>query len=480
MITDNIIVAFEHFHYMKKRKKNGGKGYVALKLDMSKAYDRVEWSYLEQMLLSFGFHRDWISVVMSCVTTVSYSILVNGQPTDILTPSRGLRQGDPLSPYLFLICTEGLAALIKDAVAKREIHGVKVSRSAPSVTHLFFADDSLMFTRANPLEAQKVLSILNTYEAASGQVVNVDKSEVSYSRNVSENMRNILQQSYGYKAVETHDRYLGLPAFIGRSKKIVFQNVHDRVWKKLKGWKESLLSRAGKEVLIKAVIQATPMYAMQCFEIPATMCEDMERMCRDFWWGNSCDKRKMALASWGVMRKPKKEGGLGFRSFKCFNLALLAKQGWRCLHQPESLATQVLKARYFPRSSFWEAKKGYQASFTWQSLLKGRVLLKEGCVWRVGNGTKIRIWRDKWLPRSHNHMAFSPSQALHLDATVSELIDHENRSWREQQIRQSFSHAQAEEILNIPLSPTGMGDRLRGGGGDEGRGLHCPVSHSFG
>ena len=94
------------------------------------------------------------------------------------------------------------------------------------------------------------------------------------------------------------------------------------------------------------------MYAMQCFEIPTTMFEDMDRMCKDFWWGQMGDNRRMALISWDSMRKPKKEGGLGFRSFRCFNLALLAKQGWQLIQQTESLAAQVLKAKYFPRGSF--------------------------------------------------------------------------------------------------------------------------------
>jgi len=215
----------------------------------------------------------------------------------------------------------------------------------------------------------------------------------------------MLQQRFGFKAVETHDRYLGLPTYIGRSKKAVFHNVRDRVWKKLKGWKEKFLSRAGKEVLIKAVIQAIPMYAMQCFEIPFALCEEMERKCKNFWWGQTCDKQKVALISWFSMRKPKKEGGLGFRSFRCFNLALLAKQGWRITQQQESLAARVLKARYFARGSLWEARRGHQPSFTWQSVLKGRELLKEGCLWRVGDGTKIKVCADKWLPRSPNHRA---------------------------------------------------------------------------
>ena len=249
-----------------------------------------------------------------------------------------------------------------------------------------------MFTRTNLQEAQRILNLLDTYTAASGQVVNVDKSEVSYSRNVSENMRNMLQQRLGFKAVENHDRYLGLPTFIGRSKKNVFQNVRDRVRKKLKGWKERLLSRVGKEILIKAVVQAIPMYAMQCFEIPTTLCEEMERMCKDFWWGQVGEKRRMALISWESMRKPKKEGGLGFRNFRCFNRTLLAKQGWRIIQHPESLAAQVLKAKYYPRGSFWEATGGHQPSFTWRSLLKGRELLKEGCYWRgwaIVSGSKF-------------------------------------------------------------------------------------------
>ena len=137
MITDNILIAFESLHH-KKNNYTGKQGFLALKLDMSKAYDRVEWSFLEQILLKLGFHEDWVALLMECITTVSYSILVNGEPKGLLRPSRGLRQGDPLLPYLFLFCAKGLNVLLREAALRGEIHGFSICRNGPKLTHLFF------------------------------------------------------------------------------------------------------------------------------------------------------------------------------------------------------------------------------------------------------------------------------------------------------------------------------------------------------
>jgi len=138
------MVAFESLHIMKQHKSSND-GYMALKLDLSKAYDRVECIFLQEVMKKMGFNHRWISLLMVCVTTTSYSILVNGEPKGMIIPTRGIRQGDPLSPFLFLLCTEGLHGLISQAAHIGDIHGFQLCRRSPKLTHLLFVDDSLLF-----------------------------------------------------------------------------------------------------------------------------------------------------------------------------------------------------------------------------------------------------------------------------------------------------------------------------------------------
>ena len=130
-----------------------------------------------------GFHAKWVQLIMTCITTAHFSVLVNGNPTGYILPSRGLRQGDPLSPYLFLFCVKGLTALLRKAETDGIIRGVAASRGGPYISHLLFADDSLLFCRASVEECQQVNSLLNLYEAASGQNVNIDKTSLFFSSN---------------------------------------------------------------------------------------------------------------------------------------------------------------------------------------------------------------------------------------------------------------------------------------------------------
>ena len=137
---------------------------MAVKLDMSKANDQVEWSYLEAIMQKIGFHERWIVLMIMCVSTVSYLVLINGEPKGKIVPSRRLRQRDPISPYLFLICAEGLSAMLKKGESEGHIKGVAVCRGAPRVSHLLFADDSIIFCRALITECERVLKVLEDYE----------------------------------------------------------------------------------------------------------------------------------------------------------------------------------------------------------------------------------------------------------------------------------------------------------------------------
>ena len=177
--SDNLLVTFETLHYLK-RKTPGKLGYMALKLVMSKVYDRVEREFLEKTMRHLGLGDRMVSLIMSRITSVSYLVLLNEQLVGFIKLERGLRQGDPLSPYLFLMCAMGLQSLLHTAEMEGHIQGVAICRNGPRVSHLFFADDSVLFCQAKEEECQKILDILTTYERGSGQKINRDKTNIFF------------------------------------------------------------------------------------------------------------------------------------------------------------------------------------------------------------------------------------------------------------------------------------------------------------
>ena len=171
----------------------------------------------------------------------------------MIHPSRGIRQGDPLLPYLFLLCAEGFTALLNKAESEGRIKGISICRGPPKVTNLMFANDSLLFCQASRDEGETITEILQTYERALGQSINLEKSLVYFSSNTSERQKGQILEALGVQEVDRFESYLGLPTLIGRAKYSTFSYLKDRIWKKLQGWKGMLLSRAGKEILIKAM-----------------------------------------------------------------------------------------------------------------------------------------------------------------------------------------------------------------------------------
>jgi hypothetical protein len=459
MITDNVLIAFETLHHMHNQR-SGKVGSMVLKLDMSKAYDRVEWGFLKQVMIKMGFCDKWISLIMECISTVTYSLLINGEPTAHIIPTRGIRQGDPISPYLFLLCAEGLNDLLQQATIQGEIHGVSLCRRGPKITNLFFADGSLLFCRATTLECQKFQDILQLYEKASGQQLNRAKTTLFFSRNTPTTVQEELKDILGVPSIKQYEQYLGLPSLVGKEKIICFSQIKEKVWSKIKGWKEKLLSQAGREILIKAVVQAIPTYTMNCFKLLVKLCKDIEGIIRRFWWGQKNDQRKIHWISWDKLCQPKGREGLGFKELQKFNIALLAKQFWRLMHVKNSLFFKVFSAKFFPNGNILEAPEKNSGSFAWRSILKAKELILSGSSLRVGDGANIKIKGTKWLLDEGHQRIISPIPDLPSDAKVRDLIHGTPPIWNTNLIRTIFLPYDAEAILKIPLSDRSPPDRL--------------------
>ena len=232
LLTDNALVAFEVNHYIR-RKTQGKYGCASLKIDVSKAYDRLEWQFVENMLNTFGFHHIWIDRVMTCIRTVTYSFLQQGKVFGEVKPARGIRQGDPISPYLYILCDEGLSSIIRGNEEIGLIHGCKIANEAPRVSHLLFADDCYLFFKSTTSEAMVSKNVLKRYEAVSRNAINFNKSSITFSPDTEMEVKRRICEVLEVDAVDTPGRYLGIPMVVGRKKNEVFGFLTDKVKHKL-------------------------------------------------------------------------------------------------------------------------------------------------------------------------------------------------------------------------------------------------------
>ncbi|KAK9755091.1 hypothetical protein RND81_01G002100 [Saponaria officinalis] len=341
--------------------------------------------------------------------------------------------------------------MMRRAAENGAIHGVRVATNAPTVTHLLFADDSIFFVKANEREARKVKEILVNYELASGQKVNYDKTTVSFSRGTTINRKNGVEECLGVRVVEEQERYLGLPTAVGRSKKCVTNIVRDKLTKKLRGWRGTLFSKTGREILIKAVAHSIPNYAMSIFKLPAGFCDDLRSIVSRFWWGSGNGARKIPWLAWKKLCRPKNLGGLGFRDYHNFNMALLEKQAWRLLTNRSCLMSQIMRAKYFPDGEFMKAELGRNPSYTWRGIWEAREVLKKGIRKRVGNGLSTYVWQDPWIPGTQTRLVLSPRRNEREDMLVTELRNADGQSWNMSKVRALFLPFEQVRISNMRI-----------------------------
>ena len=184
-IAENQLLVHEVLHSFKRKKVTWG--FLALKIDLQKAYDWVNWKFLQAVLVNFGFYETFIKWIMECVGSVSSSVLINGGKSKHFSPSRGLRQGDPLSPYLFILCQEVLSRIIDKEHMAGNLSCVKMNVEGPEVTNVMFADDLMLFSKASSMDVLALNSCLEKYCLWSGQLVNRGKSSIIFSKMVQLN-----------------------------------------------------------------------------------------------------------------------------------------------------------------------------------------------------------------------------------------------------------------------------------------------------
>ncbi|CAL5413426.1 unnamed protein product [Camellia sinensis] len=293
---------------------------------------------------------------------------------------------------------------------------------------------------------------MTSYCIATRQYVNFDKSSVQFSLNVPFPLHSSIRQLSGFRETPVDAKYLGLPTFWRRSKAEAYGFIIERVQAKLQGWKLKLLSHAGRETLIKAVVQAIPSYAMTCFLFPKNFCAKLNSLISKFWWNGDPESKGIHWVNWAQLAMPKSEGGLGFRDFYDFNLALVAKQRWRLVKYLNSLCARMLKGIYFPHSNFMEASRGRCASWAWAGLIQSRKILCNGVCWQVYNGASINFWDDKWIPSLPGFKVSSPKPPISRVSAVVDTIDATHGIWKVEDLQGLVSEAEVQAICTIPIS----------------------------
>ncbi|XP_019155168.1 PREDICTED: uncharacterized protein LOC109152041 [Ipomoea nil] len=447
---DNIILTQEVIHTMNMKK--GRKGLMVVKIDRHKAYDSVSWSFLKDTLIEFGFPTSLVQLILFSLENSDISILWNGGRLPSFAPGRGLWQGDPLAPYLFNLVKERLAFDIQQAVNSGQWKPVNVSRGGIGISHLFFADDLMLFGEATECQAKIMMECLNNLSATSGLKVNQSKSQIFCSNNTNAELKRKIGEKMGIPIYLNLGTYLGIPLLHKRVSHNTFFSVIDKMRKKLATWKASALSMAGRRVLVQTSLATTPTYAMQYMRLPVSTCNSIDKICRNFLWGHSKDTRKIHTVSSDNVCMPRECGGLGLRQAKNCNMAFLSKMAWQVTTNQNKLWVKVLKEKYVKDSSFLNATATTNSSWPWKSIIKGAKSLRSGIRWKVGNGNSLNFWHDHWM--GSGPISSLPNVTIPLDAhatTVGCMITREN-TWDINAIQTLLSAGIVEAIRAVPLS----------------------------
>eukprot|EP00253_Pinus_taeda_P019331 PITA_19331 len=318
---------------------------MVMQLDIAKDYDKVNWTYIKKVLSAFGFDHNWIRWVVALVTSASFSILVNGSPSDIFLPSRGLRQGDPLSPFLFILMMEGLGRSIKHAKEIGKIQGIQVLVNGQVLTHQQFVEMLQGIPTVKEVLAYKTIM-----------------SDLQWNQRIWE---------------------------------LLIRKTQDKV----KKWTIKSLNLASRLVLAKVVPQAIPVFMISALPAPKGVLQQFRNIQRDFLWGKEETRKQWALVSWEKICNPKNQGGLGLDDPEILSKALGAKLWWQWVKDLEAQWASIWKEKYansWHSSELIRMKGNRKGSPIWNKAWEKKGVVQNNSFWEIRNEDHTLFWEDKW------------------------------------------------------------------------------------
>ncbi|KAJ9536013.1 hypothetical protein OSB04_un000819 [Centaurea solstitialis] len=428
-IVDNILMAHElvvGYHL------NVGQPRCAFKIDIRKAYDMVSWDFLLNMLDGFGFHPALVRWLKVMITSPSFSIALNGQVHGFFRGARGIRQGDPLSPYLFTLVMEGFSLLFRKCIAEAMNFGFHAGCADLDITHLCFADDLFVFTYGDVGSVEVLKKALHLFAKHSGLSANLQKSEVFFS-NVQVGTQNAILNCLPFTMGSLPIRYLGVPLSPITLRVADYGVLISKVKGRIGNWKSKFLSFAGRKQLITSVLQSLNLYWMAIFLFPSSVIHAIEALCRDFLWAHGNSSQGKCKIAWDLVCRPLISGGLGFKRLSTWNRALLVKHLWDIITERDSLWVQWIYRYCMGSFGVWRARPTSKWSWVLRKIMSLRDEVRQYVHVQVGDGRNTHAWEDSWILGTHLSSIISyrtiHAAGLSADASVFEFLSDTHGQW---------------------------------------------------
>lgn len=391
-----------------------------LKVDIRKAFDTLSWDFVLKLLVAQNFPPIFVTWIAECITSPRFSVAINGELAGFFPGKKGLRQGDSISPYLFILAMEALSRLLEKAVDDGDIR-LHPKCHDPRITHLLFADDLLVFSDGSRHSISGIKKVISVFKEWTGLDMNAEKSEIFFG-GYSHIEASVISDISGFKIGTFPTRYLGLPLNPSRISYATLQPFLERITSKMHSWTAKSLSYAGKIQLVASVVYGMVNFWSSVFALPKRFYEKVDSLCSAFLWNNSTTSAAGARVSWASICKPKKEGGLGLRRLEEFQKVFDLKRVWNFFSDAGSLWVAWLKANVFHNHCYWSISDSQRVSPTVRSMIKMRETVTEFLRCSVGDGRVASFWYDFWTDLGPLILALGSrgprDLRLHLESTV--------------------------------------------------------------